>query len=356
MTTARPPRALPPPARDHRVLIVDDSAVARQAISRAITDAPGIQVAGIAQNGEVALDRVRELRPDLVVLDLQMPTMDGITFLRRLRATDARLPVVVFSTTTTASASATLEAMSAGATAYVLKPSALRGSGTGSIDSELIPVLRAILSTADRSRPATVRRPASSGCRAVVIAVSTGGPTALNTLLTALPHDLPVPVLVVQHMPATFTAMLAQRLDSRCAMRVVEAEDDQAITAGTVYIAQGGRHLTVGGTASAPRVRLTDDPAVNSCRPAADVLFTTAARTFPAPVLGVVLTGMGVDGCRGAAEVVACGGSVIAQDPGTAVVSSMPAAVIEAGLAYAVLPIADIAAEIVRNTKGVRAI
>lgn len=345
---------MPQPARDPRVLIVDDSAVARQAISRAISDADGLRVAGIAQNGEVALERVRELRPDVVVLDLEMPTMDGITFLQHLRATDRALPVVVFSTMTTAGATATLEAMSAGATAHVLKPTALRGSGSGDIHSDLIPVLRAVVDSPGPLPATTNRRPASGHCNAVVIAVSTGGPTALNTLLTALPADLPVPVLVVQHMPATFTAILAQRLDNRCAMPVFEAVQGQQINSGTIYIAPGGWHLTVVGTSIAPKVRLTEDPAVNSCRPAADVLFGTAARTFAHPILGVVLTGMGIDGCQGAADIVAHAGSVIAQDPSTAVVGSMPSAVIEAGLAYTILPLADIAAEIVRRTRVVR--
>ncbi len=337
-----------------RVLIVDDSAVARQAVSRAITASAGLQVAGIAQDGQVALERIVELKPDGVVLDLQMPVMDGITFLRQLRSTNPTLPVVVFSTMTSAGATATLEAMNAGATAYVLKPSALRGSGTGDVDTELIPVLQAVLQSASPSAVRPRLRPAPNTAGAVVIAVSTGGPTALQTLLPALPPDLGVPVLVVQHMPATFTALLARRLDERCALSVVEATDGQPITSGTIYIAPGGRHLSVTGTGAAPRVLLTDDPPVNSCRPAADVLFETAARVFAGPVLGVVLTGMGVDGRQGAAAVTAAGGAIIAQDPATAVVGSMPQAVIEAGLAYSILPIDDIAAEVTRRTRAGR--
>lgn len=339
---------------DPRVLIVDDSAVARQAVSRAISEASGMQVAGIARDGQMALEAVARSRPDAIVLDLEMPTMDGITFLRALRATDTTLPVVVFSTMTSHSAAATLEAMSAGATAYVLKPSALRGTAPGDIDSELIPVLRAVLGTSQ----APQRAARTFGVRrvwAVVIAVSTGGPTALNALLAALPVDLPVPVLVVQHMPPTFTTLLAERLDDRCALQVVEAVNGQAITAGTIYVAPGGFHLTVGGSAMSPRIRITEDPPVNSCRPAADVLFDTASRIFPGPVLGVVLTGMGVDGLQGSRHVVDRGGAVIAQDPATAVVGSMPAAVVEAGLAYTVLPLSEIAGEIIRRTRVVKA-
>lgn len=337
-----------------RVLIVDDSAVARQSVSRTISAAPGLCVAGLAPDGRVGLERVESLAPDAVVLDLEMPTMDGITFLRQLRPTHPRLPVVVFSALSSHGAAATLEAMSAGATAYVLKPSALHGSGPGDVETDLIPVLRAILRPSPASR---LPRPAPGGLlvgqvKAVVIAVSTGGPTALNEVLPLLPADLRVPVLVVQHMPSTFTSLLAKRLDARCQLHVTEAVDGQVVRAGTIYIAAGGRHLTVAGTASKPRIRLTDDPPVNSCRPAADLLFETAARLFAGPVLGIVMTGMGADGLRGAREVVARGGRVIAQDPATAVVGSMPAAVIEAGLANAVLPLNEISGEIVRLAHG----
>jgi two-component system chemotaxis response regulator CheB len=333
---------------------VDDSAVARQAVSRAIAQAPGLQVAGIAPDGEVALRRVAELQPDVVVLDLEMPVMNGITFLRQLRSTNPSLPVVVFSTMTSTGASATLEAMSAGATAYALKPSALRGSGTGDVETELLPVLRAVLGAATPRSSPPVQQSAPNSVCAVVIAVSTGGPTALQTLLPNLPADLPVPVLVVQHMPAVFTALLARRLNQRCSLEVVEATEGQPISAGTIYIAPGGQHLCVAGTSAAPRVRLTEDPPVNSCRPAADILFETAARVFAGPVLGVVLTGMGVDGRRGASAVTSAGGAIIAQDPASAVVGSMPAAVIEAGLAYTVLPVDDIAGEVARLSKAGR--
>ena len=238
---------------DPRVLIVDDSAVARQVISRAIEEAGGMQVAGLARDGQMGLEQLAQVRPDAVVLDLEMPTMDGITFLHHLRTTDKHLPVVVFSTATGHGAAATLEALSAGATAYALKPSALRGTASGDVQSELIPVLRAVLGRpAPRTSTGRVRRAGTGRIEAVVIAVSTGGPAALNTVLPELPGELPVPVLLVQHMPSTFTALLAQRLDARCRLQVVEAADGQTITAGTIYVAPGGRHLTVGGVPGAP--------------------------------------------------------------------------------------------------------
>lgn len=335
------------------VLIIDDSAVARQAVSRAIAGTSGLRVAGVAGDGQVGLQRVAELAPDAVVLDLEMPTMDGLTFLRHLRRTHPDLPVVVFSSLTGPGADATVEAMTLGASAYVLKPSALRGTGPGDAETELVPVLQAILRRPTLHRQSRPRDASTARIRAVVIAVSTGGPTALQTVLTALPSDLPVPVLVVQHMPATFTPLLAQRLDKRCGLHVVEAHDGQAISAGTVYIAAGGKHLAVCGTAASPRVVLTLDPPVNSCRPAADVLFESAANVFSGMVLGVVMTGMGSDGLRGGRHIVSAGGALIAQDPRTAVVASMPAAVIEAGLADSVLPLDGIAVEIVRRAQGV---
>lgn len=335
------------------VLIVDDSAVARQAVSRAIARSSGIRVAGLANDGQVGLERVEELAPDIVVLDLDMPRMDGLTFLRRLRPVHPDLPVVVFSSMTRDGAAATLEAMNAGATAYVLKPSALRGEGAGDAQTDLIPVVQAILRRPGMVAHRTTPRTPIRGVRAVVIAVSTGGPTALQAVLPHLPADLPVPVLVVQHMPATFTGLLAERLDRGCPLRVVEASEGQPVAAGTVYIAPGGRHLTVTGTETAPKVTLTDDPPVNSCRPAADVLFETAARVFRGSVLAVVMTGMGSDGLRGARRIVAAGGMVLAQDPHSAVVGSMPAAVIEAGLTYDVKGLDQLAEEIVRCLRGV---
>lgn len=339
---------------DSRVLIVDDSAIARQAVSRAIAVTPGMSVAGLAHNGQMGLERVAELSPDAVVLDLEMPVMDGLTFLRRVRTTHPRLPVVVFSSISRRGADATLEAMNSGATAYVLKPSAVPGGAPTDTQTELIPVLQAVLRRPAGGSVPTLARASRTAVGAVVVAVSTGGPTALNELLPALPGDLAIPVLVVQHMPAEFTTLLAKRLDSRCAVKVVEATDGQPVTSATVYLAPGGRHMEVAGTPDAPRIRLTDDPPVNSCRPAADVLFESAARVAHSPLLAVVMTGMGNDGLRGARAVVAAGGSVIAQDPATAVVGSMPTAVIEGGLAYAVLPVPGIADEIVRRARGFR--
>lgn len=339
-----------------RVLIVDDSAVARQAISRSIRAAGDMTVAGLAGNGRIGLEHVALDEPDVVVLDLEMPEMDGMAFLREVRKARPELPVVVFSALTDAGAAATLAALAAGASAFALKPSALRGSAEGSVDTELIPQIRALVPGRTRGAHSRASRPlptrATGGVDAVTIAVSTGGPTALAVLLAAIPASLPVPILVVQHMPETFTRLLAQRLAANCSLAVVEAHDGQLVRPGVVYVAPGGHHMLVARDGTSCRIRLDDGPPENSCRPAADVLFRSAAAVYRAGVLGVVMTGMGHDGLAGSRALVSAGGAVLVQDPATAVVSSMPAAVLQADLADAALSVPDLAAEIVNRCSG----
>lgn len=342
-----------------RVLIVDDSAVARQAISKALREA-GMEVAALAPNGRVGVAAVESTRPDAVVLDLEMPEMDGMAFLRRVRPGHPNLPIIVFSALTTQGAAASLAAMSAGASAYALKPSALRGSGPGDLEAELIPQLQALLQHSSSSRRGSAAAPARARAlapatgedvRAIAVAVSTGGPNTLSTLIAQLPRDLKVPIFVVQHMPPTFTRMLAQRLAAAGPVAVVEAQHDELVRPGVVYIAPGGRHLVPVRGPGGVRVRLTDEPPENSCRPAADVTFRAAVNAYGSGVLGVVLTGMGRDGTAGARAIVAAGGSVLAQDPDTAVVGSMPASVLDAELAYAAFDIDGLAGEL-RNRLG----
>ncbi|MEI2715587.1 MAG: chemotaxis-specific protein-glutamate methyltransferase CheB [Candidatus Nanopelagicales bacterium] len=347
-----------PPARaPHRVLIIDDSAVARQAVARSVRDA-GMVVAGLARNGRDGLDQIAEAAPDLVVLDLEMPEMDGMEFLRHLRRRDRRLPVVVFSALSAQGAEATLAALAAGATAYALKPTSLAGTASGDVNSELVPVINSVLQrdlVTQAPAPAAPRpRRVSGRPDVVVIAVSTGGPNALAAVIAELPANLSVPVMIVQHMPATFTSLLAQRLDKISALSVLEGHQGQPVDAGHVYVAPGGRHMGVERRDSAVRIDIHDGPRENSCRPAADVLFRTAADAYGSGVLGVVLTGMGQDGLAGSHAIVAAGGTVVVQDPATAVVGTMPDSVARAGLADAVVPLDGIAAEIVTRTVGAR--
>lgn len=338
-----------------RVMVVDDSAVARQAVVAAINRTEGLISAGFAANGRVALDRLELMRPDVLVLDLEMPELDGISTLHELRRDHPELPVVVFSNLTSRGAAATLEALAAGASAFALKPTAI-GDGAHSLDTELIPLIIALgRQSAAPPQPtaAAVRRPLprrTGPASAVVIAVSTGGPAALTTVIGSLPGDLRVPVVIVQHMPPVFTRMLAERLNGQSALIVSEATDGERVRPGHVYIAPGGHHLRLVRTGMLVEVVLDDGPPENSCRPAADVLFRSAAKVYGSDLLGVVLTGMGSDGTRGAEAIRSAGGSVIVQDPVGAVIGSMPAAVIAAGLSEAEVPIDLMSTEIAART------
>lgn len=342
-----------------RVFVVDDSVVVRRVVARALGREPSLALAGVATNGRAALDKIANLRPDVVVLDLEMPEMDGFETLAVLRRNFPDLPVIVFSHLTAQGAAATLDALALGASAFALKP---RADGIGlaeeQVHAELLPLITAVArSQASPGCPATATRPAGSvaaGVSAVVIAVSTGGPNALASIVAELPADLVVPILVVQHMPAVFTKILAERLDRAALVDVVEAVDGEPVVPGRIYLAPGGRHLTVRRAVGGVFVALHDGPPENSCRPAADELFRSAAAAFDGHVLGIVLTGMGHDGLRGAEAVCAAGGRVIAQSSETCVVASMPAAIAAAGLADAVVPLDRIAAEMLSRVAAGR--
>jgi two-component system chemotaxis response regulator CheB len=350
-----------------RVLVVDDSVVVRQIVVRALADQPDVRVVGVASNGAIAIAKIPVLAPDVVILDLEMPEMDGFETLDEIRRTDSRLPVIVFSNLTARGAAATMEALARGATAFALKPST-DGFGLAQdyVRSELLPLIRA-LSRPSRPVPTGEARPevasippvamavpaARPPFAAIVVAASTGGPRALADVVGHLPGDLRVPILIVQHMPPMFTKTLAERLDCSSALRVVEAVGGEAVLPGHVYIAPGNYHMAVSRTVGGVNVVVHDGPPENSCRPAADVLFRSAVEVFGAGVLAVVLTGMGRDGLQGARVVRSAGGSVIAQSAATAVVASMPAAVAEAGLVNAVVALDGIAGTLARWTSGV---
>ncbi len=336
-----------------RVLVVDDSVVVRHLLTDALAADPDIDVVGVAADGRVALAKVAQLAPDLITMDLEMPQMDGIAAVRELRRTGYRRPVIMFSSLTERGAAATLDALAAGATDYVTKPSAPASmqAAIAQVVADLVPRIKALVpghrsapGGPDRSAAAGVRPVPPRPVRAVVLGTSTGGPEALSRVLSGLTAPLPVPMLVVQHMPALFTRQLAARLDRLGPCTVVEAEADQELRAGLVLIAPGDRHLQVGRGGS--RAVVTCGPPVNFCRPSADVLFRSAVRAFGPDLLAVVLTGMGADGRDGCAEVVAAGGTVVAQDQESSVVWGMPGAVVAAGLAHHVVPLGDVAGTI----------
>jgi two-component system chemotaxis response regulator CheB len=341
------------------VLVVDDTAVVRRMVSDILDAEPGIQVVGTARDGVSALRKVAELRPDVVTLDVEMPGMDGLEAMRHLGKDHPGVAVIMFSTLTESGATATLEALSRGARDYVTKP-----SGTTSREQALAEVRDAlvprVLQWGPRPETAPVELPALPRTRSashrsgaavglVVIGVSTGGPNALAEVIGALPGPLAVPVVIVQHMPPVFTRLLSERLDVTCKVPVVEAQDGMELLAGRVHIAQGGSHLVLRRQAASVRLALDDGPPEQSCRPAVDVLFRSAAKMYGDGVLAVVLTGMGRDGLNGSEAVVAAGGTVLAQDEATSVVWGMPGFVARAGLASQVLPLQDVAVVLERR-------
>ena len=329
------------------MLVADDSAVVRHLVASVLDGEPGIEVVGTARDGRDALDQVDRLAPDVLTLDIEMPRLDGLGALRALRPRHPRLPVIMFSTLTERGASATLEALSLGASDYVTKPSGTTSvaESRAAVREQLVPRVQA-LAGVRRVAPATVAPPARPGPprrtarpEVLVVAASTGGPDALVRFLGALPGGLPVPVLVVQHMPPVFTTMFAQRLDAGSALSVSEAGDGDAVRPGRVLLAPGDHHLRVVADGSRLAAAVDRGEPENYCRPSADPLFRSAAAAYGGRVLAVVLTGMGSDGLAGARAVVDAGGRVLVQDEATSVVWGMPGAVTRAGLADAVLPL-----------------
>ncbi len=356
--------------RKIRILVVDDSVVIRRMLTDAIVD-PLLEVVGSAPNGRIALARIPQLNPDVVTLDIEMPEMDGLQTLAALRKTYPRLPVIMFSTLTERGATATLDALSLGANDYVAKPSNV-GSATKAIEAiqqDLIPKIKACCpalvaaeTVKPRPSPPVIRTPGVSRTRPfgridlVAIGVSTGGPNALSTVLPALPANFPVPVVIVQHMPPLFTKFLAERLRLKCQIPVEEGSQHQVLSAPHAWIAPGDFHMIVERHGTLIRLATHQGPQENSCRPAVDVLFRSVAEVYGGSVLGVVMTGMGKDGLRGSEGIRDAGGQIIVQDEASSVVWGMPGFVAAAGLAEKVLPLDQLAGEIVRRAWEGRAL
>ncbi|MDD2942163.1 MAG: chemotaxis response regulator protein-glutamate methylesterase [bacterium] len=333
-----------------RVLVVDDSVVIRQLLGGILEEHPEIEVVGRAANGVIALQKIALLTPDLVTLDVEMPEMDGIETLKRIRAACPDLPVIMFSSQGEQSARATVEALAIGASDFISKPANFNAaeSAIQQVRDQLIPRVMLFGKPRDRVKAAsevysTAARPisehqnltkvSSAAVEVVALGVSTGGPDALNRLIPLFPVDLSVPLFVVQHMPPIFTRQLAQRLNSNSQIEVVEGADGMPVRSGCVYIAPGGFHMGVHREKSGMRIRLAETPPEHSCRPAVDYLFRSIAENYGSRSLAVVLTGMGHDGTSGAAVLKACGALVFAQDEQSSVVWGMPGSVVKAGLA-----------------------
>jgi two-component system chemotaxis response regulator CheB len=346
-----------------RVLIVDDSVVIRRIVSDIISGDPDLEVAGVAANGRIALDKIPQTNPDIVTLDVEMPEMDGLQALKELRKTYPRLPVIMFSTLTERGATATIDALSLGASDYVTKPANVGkvGEGMARVRDDLIPKIKALCGRVVTTSPKpavspvawglTPRLPVRTGSRGVeivVIGTSTGGPNALADLLPGLPADFPVPVLIVQHMPPVFTKLLADRLATRSFLPVVEGSAGDELRPGKIWIAPGNYHMGLEKLTNGTRIKLNQEPPENSCRPAVDVLFRSVTEIYGAATLGVVLTGMGQDGLRGCGYIREAGGRVLVQDEASSVVWGMPGFVARAGFADKQLPLSQLAGEIVR--------
>ena len=347
-----------------RVLIVDDSAFMRRMITQIVEESGEFAVAGTARNGRDGLRQIETLDPDIVTLDVDMPELDGLGALETIMRQSPR-PVVMLSAGTTSSGqAATLRALELGAVDFVLKPSGAISLDVTRVAARLIEALRAAANAnLAPLRPTPIHLPRleqsdslalSPATNVVAIAASTGGPRALNTVLTKLPRSLPAAVLVVQHMPAGFTRSFAQRLDVACAMRVEQAEHGDALTHGRVYVAAGGRHLLVRESGAGPVLELDDSPARWGVRPAADLLFESVANVFGPAAVAVVLTGMGRDGADGTRLVRAAGGRAVIQDRGTSTIYGMPQAALQAAGADRVTPLPEIARAIVDLVEEVR--
>ncbi|MGC8736617.1 MAG: protein-glutamate methylesterase/protein-glutamine glutaminase [Dissulfurimicrobium sp.] len=374
-----------------KVLVVDDSLVFRKILTEALDKDPGIRIVGAAANGKEALQLIRTLRPHLVVLDVEMPEMDGLQTLDEIRRQRLNVGVIMFSSLTIEGATTTLEALAKGAFDFVPKP-----TGTGAflesvkrIKGELIPRIRAyaeskinrVIQRGPISSPPTApvpktqrptrqpdhtqippkpapghlkeTRPCTTSAalvlrrlfspEAVAIGVSTGGPNALNDVIPRLPGNFGLPIFLVQHMPPVFTTQLAKRLNDRSTLKVVEAQDGMLVEPATVYVAPGDFHMEVDGEKNNRIIRLNQNPPVNSCRPAVDVLFQSIARVYGGRAIAVVMTGMGQDGFAGCRELKDKGAVIIAQDKETCIVWGMPRFVAEAGLADRIAPLDKIA-------------
>jgi two-component system chemotaxis response regulator CheB len=342
-----------PARRKVRVLHIDDSAVMRSLLRMVLEPQPSIEIAATASSGQEGLAIFERIHPDLVLLDIEMPGMNGLEVLSSIRRQNRRVPVIMCSTLTSRGARITIEALARGATDYVTKPGAQNGvrQGVETLSHELLPKIFALFPSDSHPAPPvpephlTLAPPSSYPPRIVVIGVSTGGPAALELLLPKIPATFPLPILIVQHMPRLFTGLLAERLDSLCPLHVREASPDAHAQAGVIDIARGDFHLEI---AREFTLRLNQNPPENFCRPSVDVLFRSAAAICAGRVLGVILTGMGSDGVAGSRAIRSAGGVILAQDAPTSVVWGMPGSVVHAGLANKVLPLDAIPAEILR--------
>ena len=371
--------------------MVDDTVLYRKVISDVLAMLPEVEVVGTASNGKIALNKIDQLQPDLLTLDFEMPVMDGLATLRELQRQKKNVAVVMVSAHTSEGAAVTMKALERGAFDFIAKP-----AGTSLQDNrkallaQLRPVIDSVVTrkllkpalsaaagagaktrvrpapslqrpVAVRPKPIVAPRPAAPAARTpaalpgrvavVAIGISTGGPNALSEVIPKLPVNFRVPVVIVQHMPPVFTKALAESLNQKSLLSVVEAQEGDRLQPGTVYIAPGGKQMRIDKKATGEFVQLTDDPPENHCKPAADYLFRSIAGLFGNRALGVIMTGMGADGVKGLQAMKQKGAYVLAQDESSCVVFGMPMEAIKAGVTDEVFPLSQLATEIINRVK-----
>ncbi len=355
-----------------RVLVVDDSAFMRKSISLMLESDPGIKVIATARDGKEAVEKIRDLKPDLVTLDVEMPVMDGLSALRIIMK-EMPLPVIMISSLTSEGAQTTIDALNLGAVDFIPKELSYVSISIAKIKEDLIAKVKNIAGSRSvwarmnrvrsmtrgakpalpthTSRSARLARPASNP-RAVVVGISTGGPFALLQVIPKLPANYPLGILIVQHMPPHFTRSMAERLNGLSQVEVREAADGDKVQPGVVLIAPGGFHMMLAKNGTGVVVRISAEPSKSLYRPSADIMIASAVEAFNGPLLGLIMTGMGKDGLEGLKAVKKKNGYVVAQSEETCVVYGMPKAAVEAGVADAVLPLERIPSALVDLVQG----
>lgn len=367
-----------------RLLVVDDTIVYRKIVSDILAELPGVEVVGTAANGKIALAKMASLQPDLITLDIEMPEMNGIEVLSRMRDTPMNIGAIVLSTLTRQGGNLTIKALELGAFDFIPKPDlGTMARNKAEVKAALAPMIRAYarsreiktILSGDRSKSAPAAKkqhrpplPAKgrtvaermrditdrkSKSEIVVVGISTGGPSALAKMIPEFPANIGVPILIAQHMPPIFTESMAKSLNAKAALTVKEARDGDLLEPNTVLIAPGGKQMkvTAGADASQRIVRITDDPPENSCKPSADYLFRSVARLFGDRATGVIMTGMGADGKLGAQMMKQARAFIIAQDEASSTVFGMPKEIIDTGTADLVVPLHRMARQIIRTIK-----
>lgn len=336
-----------------KIVVVDDSAFMRLMISDIIGSDERLKVIAKLKNGKELLDKIDQLKPDLITLDIEMPEMDGLTTLKKLQNDNKKYPVIMLSSLTKTGSIQTMKCLEYGAVDFVEKPSGV-AIGNSTLKEELITKINGILENNKvnvniKKNIIPNKQIINGKIDAVVIGASTGGPKALQKVLTEIDEDIGVPVFVVQHMPKGFTKAFAERLDKICKLTVVEADDGMAINKNTIYIAPGGRHMTVGENR---KIILNDEPSIWGVRPAVDKLFESAVKVYKGNLVSAVLTGMGRDGANGTVAIKDNGGITISEDQSTCTIYGMPKATYETGKVDMVLPLQQIGERISAIVKG----